>query len=590
MNRVLGLVLFLGTVAVFWPLGEAGFVNYDDPGYVYENPHVVAGLRPEGVRWAFTTFHKANYHPVTWLSHMIDVQLFGVEPGPHHLVSVFLHALNAVLLFAFLVRGTAAPGPSLFAAALFALHPLHVESVAWISERKDVLSTFFWLLAMHAYLTWVRLGGALRYAGVLVVLGLALLAKPVAVTLPCVLFLLDIWPLRRLGPSQSARLHGEAESVAGLIYEKLPMFALVAVASWATLAAQTAGGAVIDSRVLPWAPRVANALVAYVWYLEKLVWPSGLAVLYPHPYLATGGVPGLGVWIGPLLVLALVTGVVGLQVKDRPYLLVGWLWFLGTLVPMIGVVQVGAQATADRYTYVPLIGPFFALAFLGTELAARSVRWKRWCVVGAVGVLLVCATVTRAQLSHWEGARALAARSVAVTPANYVMHFNLGLALEAEGDLVGARRHYERAIEIESGRGGFHGNLATVLVQLDEPAAAVERYRIAVRIEPGDPSHANNLAWLLATHPDPAVRDGAEALRLAKQALAQKGRPEPEILDTLAAAQAELGRFAIAVSTAERAVDEARRRGNEALAATVAGRARTYARGRPYREGVAGSP
>lgn len=587
MTRVLGLALFLGTVAVFWPLGDAGFVNYDDPGYVYENPNVVAGLSVDGVRWAFTTFHKANYHPVTWLSHMGDVDLFGLNPGAHHLVNVALHALSAVLLFAFLVRATGAPAPSVFAAGLFALHPLHVESVAWISERKDVLATLFWLLAMHGYLSWARFGGGLRYVGVALLLVLGLLSKPVVVTLPCVFLLLDVWPLRRVSWTRDPTRPGAPESIGRLVWEKVPMFALVALASAATFAAQDAGGAVVGTPDLPPGTRLASSILAYLWYLEKTVWPAGLAVMYPHPHLGAGTAPGLVDWGVPLAFLAALTAVLVQQVKARPYLLIGWLWFLGTLVPMIGLVQVGAQATADRYTYVPLIGPFVAVAFLGAEVFAGSAVRRRvgWVVAGVV--LLACASLTRAQLVHWQDASALARRSVSVTRDNYVMHFNLGLALQTEGDLAGAREHYERAIAIEPGRAGFHGNLATVLVALGKPGAAVERYQAAIALEPREPSHQNNLAWLLATHPDAAVRRGPEALRLAQRAVRQAARADPQLLDTLAAAQAEVGRWDDAVATARIAVQAAEKAGNPALAATIAARARSYAAGRPHRESPA---
>lgn len=583
-SRAIGLVLFLGTLAVFWPLREAEFVSYDDPGYVYANPAVAGGVTTDGLVWAFGTFHKANYHPLTWVSHMVDVELFGMEAGGHHLVNVTLHALNTALLFLFLLRATGARWPSAFVAALFAVHPLHVESVAWISERKDVLATFFWMLGLHGYLSWVRFGGGLRYAAVLVVLAAGLLSKPVVVTLPCVFLLMDVWPLRRIAPTDGPEDRGAVVSIGRLVWEKLPMFAVVAAASFLTLQAQTAGGAVVSTPDLSAGARIANAVIAYAWYLRKMLWPAGLAVLYPHPYLRSGLAPGGTAWLGPLLLLLGLSAAAVMQGRRRPWVLVGWLWFLGTLVPMIGLVQVGAQATADRYSYVSLIGPFVVIAWLGAEMAAGA-PWRRR-VVGSLAllVLVACVGVTRAQLAHWRDARALAERSVAVTSDNYVMHYNLALVLQEEGDLAGARQHYERAIEIDPSQAGFHDNLATVLVALGEPDEAVRHYRAAIRLGSKGTGAANNLAWLRATHPDPSVRDGAEAVRLAELALGSTDAPEAQILDTLAAAQAEVGDFQAAVATSERGARLARSRGNPALADAIAARGRAYAAGRPHRE------
>ncbi len=584
-SRAIGLALFLGTLAVFWPLGNAGFVNYDDPGYVYENPHVSAGLTVDGMGWAWTTFHKANFHPLTWLSHMTDVELLGMDPGRHHMVNVLLHALSTLLLFAFLQRSTGAPWPSAFAAALFAIHPLHVESVAWISERKDVLSTLFWLLALHGYLSWARFGGGLRYFGILLLLAAGLASKPVVVTLPCVFLLMDVWPLCRTPwVPRGAGAAGRAESPTRLIVEKLPMFALVATASALTLQAQTVGGAVVGTPTLPMGARIANVAIAYGWYLEKMFWPAGLAVFYPHPYLGSGVPPGVDAWLGPLVMLVALTCLGVWQFVRRPYILIGWLWFLGTLVPMIGLVQVGAQATADRYSYVSLIGPFIVIAWLGAEVAAGG-RWRR-AVVGAIAVssLLACIVLTRAQLPYWATAEALAERSVAVTDDNFVMHFNLALALQRKGDLLGARGHYERAIALEPSRGAFHGNLGTVLAALGEPEAAVGAYETAMTLDPDQPGHLNNLAWLLATYPDPGIRDGRRAVRLAGRAVKETEGRDAEALDTLAAGQAEAGNFGAAVRTAEWAARLAREAGEPGVADRIAARGRGYAARRAHRE------
>lgn len=586
---LIGALLFVGTCAVFWPLGAADFVNYDDPGYVYRNPNVAGGLSADNVVWAFSTVHKANFHPLTWLSHQLDVSLFGVTPGPHHLVSVVLHALNAVLLFALLWRTTGALAPSAFAAALFAFHPLHVESVAWISERKDVLATLFWMLSSHAYVGWVRRGGVPRSLLALALLGAGLLAKPVVVTLPCVFVLMDVWPLGRTSWARPARGPTPPSATpARLLAEKLPMFALVALASYATVHAQATGGAVVEASALPVEARLANAVVAYVWYLQKLVWPAGLAVFYPHPWVGRGAVPDAGLWLPSLVVLLGASAVALGQARARPYLPFGWLWYVGTLVPMVGLVQVGLQATADRYSYVPLIGLFVAISWAGADLA-RGSAWRGRGVSGlAVAWLVVCIAVTRGQLDHWKDARAMAERSIAVSANNYVMHYNLALALQEEGDLAGARRHYEEAIALEPGRAAFHGNLATVLAAQGASREAVHSYRRALELDPRDLAARNNLAWLLATSPDPSVRDGKTALALARQAVRDGGVDDPQVLDTLAAAEAALGRFDDASRTAARAAALARASERPGLAVAIAERAAAYRDGRPHRDPPAG--
>ena len=582
-SLTIGLLLFVTVLAVFGPLRHAGFVNYDDPAYVYDNPHVTQGVTWGGVQWALATFDSANWHPLTWLSHMLDVEVFGLDPGAHHGVSVFLHALNAVLLFSFLVRATRAPWPSAFAAALFAVHPLHVESVAWISERKDVLSTFFWLLALHAYLGWVGRHRAAWYGSVLALLVAGLAAKPMVVTLPFVLLLLDLWPLGRTRWAPPAA-GGESTAVplARLVGEKLPLFAVVAAACVVTLAAQRAGGAVVGVRELPMSARLMNAVGAYVWYLEKAVWPTGLAVFYPHSYAGAGSA-GYG-WWGSLGVLLGATALVLWQSTRRPYLLVGWLWYLGTLVPVIGLVQVGIQAAADRYSYVPLIGPFVAIAFAAAEVAAKA-GWRRVTVtLAAAASLLACVAVTRSQIPYWQGARALATRAIVVSPSSFTMHFNLAVALEGEGDLTGARRHYEEAIRIQPSLADAYRNLAVLLAEMGEPAEALRVHRAAIRAVPGDVGLVNNLAWLLATSADAAVRDGAQARALAEEAVRRTGGRDAQTLDTLAAAQAEAGDFEGAVSTAARAARRAREEGQGGLAGRIERHARSYALGRPYRD------
>jgi len=370
MRRDIGICVCLAvaTVAVYWPVGGYDFTNFDDPGYVSENPHVLAGLTWEGVRWAFTNAQEANWHPLTWLSHMLDCQLFGPSAGRHHLVNVGLHALSILLLFLVLARMTGRRWPSAMVAALFALHPLHVESVAWISERKDVLSALFWMLTMGAYVLYAERPSVIRYLPVFVFLALGLMAKPMLVTLPFVLLLLDFWPLGRL---KGAAATGKEASgfpwrrAGRLVLEKAPLLVLAAAASGVAYLVQQKIGAMEFGARVPWTGRLANAVMAYVTYLVKAVWPGGLAVFYPYDEHLPAWEVGLA-----SAALAAVTALVVWQGRRRPYLAVGWFWYVGTLVPVIGLVQVGGHAMADRYTYIPLIGIFVAAAWGAADLTA----------------------------------------------------------------------------------------------------------------------------------------------------------------------------------------------------------------------------
>jgi tetratricopeptide (TPR) repeat protein len=443
-------LLALATLALYARVAWHPFIHFDDNRYVTENAQVQAGLTLAGLEWAFTTLHAANWHPLTWLSHMLDVQVFGLNPGAHHLVNAALHAANAAVLFLALARMTGAPGRSLAVAALFAAHPLHVESVAWVAERKDLLSTLFGLLALWEYArerrrTWLV---ALLFA-------LSLLAKPMWVTFPFLLLLLDFWPLGR-------GVH---------IAEKAPLLGLSIGSSVITMVAQTAGNAVT---ALPILVRLENAIVAYVQYLGKAIFPWPLAIFYPHEGVA------LPAWkVGASVVLlAAITAVAIAQRKDRPWLLVGWLWFLGTLVPVIGIVQVGAQAMADRYTYLPMVGLFVA--------AAWTIRWP----AAAGAALAACCALTLVQLGYWSSHEALFRHALAVTPDNALAEGVLSEGLLHDGKLDEALRHAERSVELDP-RGSKHwNNLAAV-------QRAVERWddaEVSLRNALGvDPAYA--LAW-----------------------------------------------------------------------------------------------
>ena len=584
---VLALLLGLAVVAAYLPVLGFGFVNFDDPGYVTANPHVQRGLDREAIVWALTTTHKVNWLPATWLSYQLDVSLFGVSAPAFHAVNLLLHVANALLLYA-LVRRLGFGAAAAFATAgLFALHPLRVESVAWISERKDVLCGFFALLALHAWTSWTRRGGAARYVAALALFALSLMAKPMAVTLPFVLLLLDWWPLERtrFGPGPEAATRGRG--AAALVLEKLPFLAIAAAASVATYVLQQEGGAMTDAATLPLATRLAGALAAYDWYVLKTLWPTGLAALYPNPALAGRPVPLLPALCGGLLLATV--GVLALrEARRRPWLLVGAAIFVGMLVPVVGLVQVGQQSTADRYTYLPAIGLGIVLLAAAAALATRLRVPRGAQATLAVGLLAALAVATRVQVGTWRDSVTLARRAVTVTEGNYVMHFNLAAALDEQGDLPGALASYGEAVRLRPDLAAFRVNHGAALARSGRGAEAVAEYETAIRLAPRDAAARNNLAWLRATHPDAALRDGAQARALAG-ALARERPADPDTLDLLAAALAESGRFADAARTADAAVTAAQRAGRAPLAAQIDARRALYAAGRAYREDPASS-
>lgn len=499
---VLGLIS--ATCAVFWPVRNYPFVNYDDSDYVTGNAHVLAGWTSEGIRWAFTTFHAANWHPLTWLSLMLDVQLFGVGPGAHHAVSLAIHTAGAAILFAALRLMTASRWASALVAALFALHPLHVESVAWISERKDVLCGLFWMLAMlgHA-LSAKRPGSGWRWF-TLAAFALGLLAKPMTVTLPFALLLLDYWPLRRIDSAATAKR---------CLFEKIPLLLLAAAACVVTILAQRSYGAVVTAEGIPVSQRLANAPVAALQYLFATFWPSGLAVYYPHP---RGTLPA---WqpIGATLVLALLTIVAVRARRSAPYVLTGWLWFLGTLVPVIGLVQVGDQARADRYTYLPLIGIFAIVAFGARDLARRGALLRSGIVAAACAAVLACAFAARAQVGHWSDTVALFTHALAATGENRVARTALGTTLTDEyRRYEEALVHCRKAVELDPADADARYNLGNALLGAGKIDEAIAAYRDTIARNPGVVKAHYNLGQALASQSqyEAANAAWAEALRL----------------------------------------------------------------------------
>ncbi len=476
-NAVLSLLLAVATLALYNSVNQHPFVNYDDDRYVTENPHVRAGLTAETIRWAFTTSEQANWHPLTWLSHALDCQLFHLNAGGHHLTSLLVHVANVVLLFLLLAYATGRAGPSLLVAALFAFHPINVESVAWVAERKNLLCTFFFFLTIGAYGWYARKPDWKRYLLVALLFACGLMAKPMVLTLPFVLLLLDYWPLGRAKGSLSGASELPRESWAKLVTEKVPLFALSAASAAITMKAQQAGGAIRSTTQFSLGVRLENALVAYGMYLWKTIWPARLAPLYPHPG------DSLAAWqvISSVLVLGAVTALVW-RFRSKPYLLVGWLWFLGTLVPVIGLVQVGDQAMADRYAYIPLIGIFIMIAWTAVDLAeARRIPLAAR-IVAAACVLIALATVTHAQLLYWQSNSDLWSHTLDVTRKNFIAEDNLGGALLLEGKPEEAYPHFQAAAQINPQDPMSHANLGAYLQEHGRLQEAVEQYNATIRL------------------------------------------------------------------------------------------------------------
>ena len=481
------LFLVAAILVIYHPVGGHEFVNYDDPAYVVENDQVRRGLTFEGIRWAFTTMHAANWHPVTWLSHMLDVELYGMNAGAHHLTNVVFHILKSMLMFLLLRRTTGALWRSAMVAALFAVYPLPVESVAWISERKDVLSAFFGFLTLLAYTEYVKRPGWVRYGAALLFFTLGLMSKPMVVTLPFLMLVLDYWPLNRYVEE------GVIRRFAFLVKEKLPFFALSAASCVVTMIAQKQGGAMLALESYHFGVRIANALVAYVAYLGKMIWPMNLAVLYPHP-----GMRPMWQVIAAIVLIGGITVVAVLWVRRRPWLLTGWLWYLGALVPVGGLVQVGLQSMADRYAYMPLIGIYIIMAwgFYGTFHRLR--HGIRGLALAGVAVSAVLMLIAGNQVKCWENSITVFDRALRKTTGNFVAHNNLGVALADIGNHSDAVAHYREAIKNFPDYADAHDNLGASLVAMGEKDTAIDHFRKSIQIAPRSPKAHNNFGALLA--------------------------------------------------------------------------------------------
>ena len=608
---VLGSCLFLATATwfVFGQTRSFQFINFDDNEYVFKNAQVARGLTAEGIVWAFTHVYAANWHPLTWLSHMLDAHLYGLNPGGHHLTSVVLHGATAILLFLVVRNMTGALWRSAFVGAVFAIHPLRVESVAWVAERKDVLSGLFFVLTIGAYVRYARQPSGKRYGVVLLLFALGLMSKPMLVTLPIVLLALDYWPLNRLSPAGDATKNPPTPRQ--LVLEKLPLLALAAASSLATLFAQKV--ALQPLATVSLMVRIGNALMSCVVYLYQAFWPSCLAPLYP--FAIDQVLPG------KVLVALAILAAISLTIcyfRRRRYLVTGWLWYLVMLAPVIGILQVGSQAHADRYTYLPHIGLYLLLTWVAADSFQRW-RLSRFVLPFlSISVLLTLAVTARTQTSYWRESETLWRRALACTSRNSGAEQNLGQAIHEKGNVEEAIVHFqnalridpsqasvhsalgvalletgraqqsltylERALQIDPNDADAHYNFGNTLLQLGRAREAVAQYSRALELNRDDVEAQNNLAWVLATCPDAAVRDGTRAVTIAERADSLAMHKSPVISATLAAAYAEAGRFADAVRAAERAIQLASAEGNESRANSVRAQIELYRTASAFRD------
>ncbi len=513
--------LIIAVISVYGQVRNYSFVNLDDPEYVKDNPHVRAGLTAENVRWALTADRDGNWFPLTWFSHMLDCQIYGLRSGGHHVTNVVIHLLTTLLLFAVLKRMTGARWCSAAVAFLFALHPIHVESVAWVAERKDVLSGLFWVLTFWGYLGYVARPGWSRYLLVVAPFCLGLMSKPMIVTLPFVLLLLDVWPLRRIEtgptdrtprPKQKARAGADTkERLMRLIREKVPLIALSAVSSIVTYTVQQRGGAVMSLQGIPLASRVANAVVAYVAYLVQLFWPARLAVFYPHPI----DIPAEQV-VGAGLILLVVSALILRSARRVPYLAVGWAWYLGTLVPVIGLVQVGMQSRADRYTYIPAIGIFIMIAWGTAELFNRGIL-TRPVVVGLASIAIsACIVLTWFQAGIWRDSESLFRHAIKVNRNNYMGYFGMGGVYRDANRLEESAAAYSEAIRLAPMHAPAHGGLGAVFLKQGKPDEAAAELAEAVRLSPDTVEDRITLgiAYKQLGKVEDAIAQLSEAIRL----------------------------------------------------------------------------
>jgi len=514
---LIALLLALLTIALYWKVSGHEFMIYDTYDYIHHNPMVKQGLSLQGTAWAFTTFYMSNWHPITWLAHMLDVQLFGLNAAGHHLVNLLVHVLSTLILFGFLNRTTRALWASAFVAMLFAIHPLHIESVAWVAERKDCLSALFGLLALWYFSRYVRRRSILCYLAALVAFSLSLMAKPMLVTLPFLLLLLDYWPMNRYAARSSAGRPGNgdtAKSVRFLVWEKVPFFLLTTAACIVAFLAQQKGGSMGGMDQFPLEMRLANALISYSEYCLKTIVPVRLSVFYPYP----ADIPVLktlaaGAFVAGLSVMALIS------IRRRPWFVVGWFWYLGTLVPVIGIVQIGSQAMADRYTYLPSIGLFIMCAWWGREIAGHSRRLQTLVTVAALAITLSLAAVTHRHLDTWRNSVTLFSQARAVAGDNPLINYFLGAALAEQGQDARAFHYYRKALALNPEDELTHLNIGVLLQRRGRFAEAAGHYAKALQINPRSWQAHHNLGLnRMATGQIPAaINHYLAALALAPE-------------------------------------------------------------------------
>ena len=642
-----GLLLAVVTWLLYAPALAFDFIPLDDPSYVQFNFHINHGFSWTAVKWSLVSFYSSNWHPLTWISHMLDCQFYGLKPGGHHATNILIHIFDSMLLFYLLLKLTRQLWPAFVVAALFAWHPLHVESVAWISERKDVLFAGFFLLTLLSYGRYVQGPKTARppqnvsplasgyYWLAFLCCALSLMSKPMAVTLPCVLLLLDYWPLQRRAP---LRL---------LLSEKIPFLILAGVASFFTVKAQAQSGALLTLGRLSMAARAIHPPIAYLKYLKKLFWPENLSTFYP--YESSWSFLDLTV---PGLIIVFLTVWAFRERKLRPHWLFGWLWFLGTLVPVIGLLQAGMQAIADRFTYIPSIGLFIAVCWEVRDWVGVAPQRRLAAGFMAAAVLVACLALTSAQLKYWRNGGTLFTRSLAINPEDAITHVNYATYLRYQNDLAGARveceaalrlapkfawchyclgeilfqenklapaeeqlrtalkldghivaarlllgemlleRHllaeateqFAAALALDPGSPKAHYDLARLLLLQNKKGEAVENFRAAIRLLPDSSEALNDLAWLLAADSDPKNRNGSEAVTLASRACVLTRFSQPTMIGTLAAAFAEAGRFPEAIAAAEKARDTALAQGKKEVAERNAELLKLYRSNRAYHE------
>ncbi len=551
LKMMISLLLILSIIIAYGQVKNFDFVGYDDQEYITENSHVQKGLTVENIIWAFTAFHSANWHPLTWLSHMLDCELYGLNPMGHHWTNLIFHMINTILLFTVLERMTGAIWRSAFVAALFALHPLHVESVAWVSERKDVLSTFFGFLMIGAYYRYSKAPDFKNYLLVIIFFSLGLMAKPMLVTFPFVLLLLDFWPLKRfqfkndyLFRSESTT-HSDSKGIYRLILEKIPLFIPVVISCILTFLAQKSYSAVMALGALPLKTRVSNALISYVNYVLKAAWPIKLAVFYPHP---RNTLPAWQIF-GAALLIACACFFAIRVAKKYPYIVIGLFWYLGTLVPVIGLVQVGEQAMADRYTYIPLLGLFIILAWGVLDLFRKWHYQKIYLSVFAMIILSALTARTFFQVSHWKNGVTLFEHAIRVTENNYkahnnlataldttdldraIFHYkealrihpkylialcNLGLALNKKGDYDEAALYFTKALKIDPQKTDTRMDLANIFFLQAKPEKAISQYKEILKTDSENANAHYNLAYMLSAQQeiDQAEHHYKETLRI----------------------------------------------------------------------------